>query len=47
MELKHRGDRQCNHCDSVLIVPYGIETEFTINLRELGSVLIVPYGIET
>ena len=33
--------------DSLLIVPYGIETIEFANNNEIVSLLIVPYGIET
>ena len=32
---------------SVLIVPYGIETAYSLSFRYTVFVLIVPYGIET
>ena len=31
----------------VLIVPYGIETEYSSLDSDIKKVLIVPYGIET
>ena len=48
MELKHKAAFLCLSSDSLLIVPYGIETTFfSGNRLTLGYLLIVPYGIET
>ncbi len=47
MELKHVGARSSKYQHTVLIVPYGIETNAKLCKTHAASVLIVPYGIET
>ena len=47
MELKHISERRFHVLRRLLIVPYGIETEFLVRVEELHFLLIVPYGIET
>ena len=48
MELKQeRGNLQYS-ATSLLIVPYGIETDFSVLVKPPRAILlIVPYGIET
>ena len=48
MELKpNRGTYRPHQC-ALLIVPYGIETIMSKDLKKvLNGLLIVPYGIET
>ena len=47
MELKHLGEQAGTVVHRLLIVPYGIETDFFRFFREMKVLLIVPYGIET
>ena len=48
MELKLRGIDSTDLANRLLIVPYGIETNYEIALQPSApALLIVPYGIET
>ena len=47
MELKHVLHPLPVTFGSLLIVPYGIETDIGSHLRSAITLLIVPYGIET
>ena len=47
MELKHHGTKYPRWCRSLLIVPYGIETNNLLSVTIFPLLLIVPYGIET
>ena len=47
MELKLSGRETINTLATLLIVPYGIETQLYPELLRIFSLLIVPYGIET
>ena len=48
MELKlSNTSSTTNSADSLLIVPYGIETRFNETFMSSSYLLIVPYGIET
>ena len=47
MELKHDTESEVAKSVTLLIVPYGIETNFYILVSNCILLLIVPYGIET
>ena len=47
MELKQHFTKGKTLKQSLLIVPYGIETRFAATVSALRCLLIVPYGIET
>ena len=47
MELKHGSCRAEAGTLRLLIVPYGIETQFLCCKIQKSALLIVPYGIET
>ena len=48
MELKHVSVEETFRSPELLIVPYGIETNFGCQaVFRLRPLLIVPYGIET
>ena len=47
MELKHTVNCAADSTDTLLIVPYGIETFFMAVSFFACFLLIVPYGIET
>ena len=47
MELKRFQKKDAEPGIVLLIVPYGIETQYRIMLSNLFMLLIVPYGIET
>ena len=48
MELKHRRHLQPADTGTLLIVPYGIETQLPPDASHgIYPLLIVPYGIET
>ena len=47
MELKQNKTDGKVSADSLLIVPYGIETRNAEDVSNVARLLIVPYGIET
>ena len=48
MELKPNALNAANEAQTLLIVPYGIETHVSqLPITHLEVLLIVPYGIET
>ena len=47
MELKREQPTLYNYHKRLLIVPYGIETLFFVEVFLIDRLLIVPYGIET
>ena len=47
MELKRCRMSITSRCWKLLIVPYGIETNYGALCIEMKTLLIVPYGIET
>ena len=47
MELKHEDIMSFTGSERLLIVPYGIETQFNDPTKKGMTLLIVPYGIET
>ena len=48
MELKHDIEKLASRdMTGLLIVPYGIETNYMDSAEAQAALLIVPYGIET
>ena len=47
MELKHPTNVYLHSFGKLLIVPYGIETQYPLSSYCTYLLLIVPYGIET